>query len=247
MPGAPGSQVFDTGRNWKLISHCVREALFAGSIEPSQIIAVSASSMRDGMVLYDAREKEIWACPNVDSRAAEEARLMVEDGSAEKIFSESGDWVSITAPPRFLWIRRNRPDIFRRIAHMGMLSDWILYRLSGRFVTDPSVGSNSAMFDLKRRRWSRAIPELCGLKDEIFPEVVESGNEVGEVTTNAAIETGLSPRTPVVTGGGDTQMGLLGIGAGATNRITIVGGSFWQTTVLMEKPLIDKKIRLRTL
>jgi autoinducer 2 (AI-2) kinase len=51
----------------------------------------------------------------------------------------------------------------------------------------------------------------------------------------------------VVTGGGDTQMGLLGIGAGATNRITIVGGSFWQTTVLMEKPLIDKKIRLRTL
>ena len=181
LPGAPGSQVFETGRNWKLISHCVRDALFAGSIEPSQIKAVSASSMREGMVLYDARGKEVWACPNVDSRAAEEARLMVEDGSAEKIFAESGDWVSITAPPRFLWIKKNRPDIFRKIAHVGMLSDWILYRLSGRFVTDPSVGSSSAMFDLKRRRWSRVIPELCGLRAEIFPEVVESGNEIGLV------------------------------------------------------------------
>ena len=247
LPGAPGSQVFETGRNWKLISHCVRDALFAGSIEPSQIKAVSASSMREGMVLYDARGKEVWACPNVDSRAAEEARLMVEDGSAEKIFAESGDWVSITAPPRFLWIKKNRPDIFRKIAHVGMLSDWILYRLSGRFVTDPSVGSSSAMFDLKRRRWSRVIPELCGLRAEIFPEVVESGNEIGAVTIGAATETGLSPGTPVVTGGGDTQMGLLGIGAGAANRITIVGGSFWQTTVLMDRPLIDKKIRLRTL
>ncbi|MDA4113265.1 MAG: autoinducer-2 kinase [Thaumarchaeota archaeon] len=248
LPGVPGSQVFETRRNWGLISRCVRESLSAGSIEPSQIKAVSASSMREGMVLYDARGREIWACPNVDSRAAAEARLMVEDGTAEKIYFESGDWVSITAPPRFLWIRRNRPDIFRKIAHMGMISDWILYRLSGRFVTDPSVGSSSAMFDLRRRRWSPAIAELCGLEIGIFPEVVESGNEIGEgVTVEAAHETGLAPGTPVVSGGGDTQMGLVGIGAGGADRITIVGGSFWQTTVLMDRARIDPKIRLRTL
>lgn len=225
LPGAPGSQVFETGRNWRLISHCVREALFSGSIEPSQIKAVSASSMREGMVLYDGRGKEIWACPNVDSRAGDEASLMVEDGSAERIFSESGDWVSITAPPRFLWIKKNRPDVFRRIAHMGMLSDWILYRLSGRFVTDPSVGSSSAMFDLRRRRWSRPIAEICGLNAEIFPEVVESGNEVGAVTEEAATETGLSPGTPVVTGGGDTQMGLLGIGVERPTGLRSSGAS----------------------
>ncbi len=247
VPGVPGSQVFETRRNWKLISHCIREALFAGSIEPSQIGAVSASSMREGMVLYDARGREIWACPNVDSRALEEARMMVRDGAAEKIYFESGDWVSITAPPRFLWIQRNRPEIFRKVAHMGMLSDWILYRLSGRFVTDPSVGSSSAMFDLKRRRWSPAIAELCSLERDIFPEVVESGNEIGAVTPKAALETGLAPGTPVVTGGGDTQMGLVGIGAGGPNRITIVGGSFWQTTVLMDTARIDRKMRLRTL
>ncbi len=247
LPGVPGSQVFDTKRNWALISHCIRESMFARSIVPSQIKAISASSMREGMVLYDGAGHEIWACPNVDSRAASEASWMIKHGIAEKIFFEGGDWVSITAPPRLLWIKKNRPEIFRRIAHMGMISDWILYRLSGRYVTDPSIGSSSAMFDLAHRRWSPETTELCGLKTGTLPEVVESGNVVGEVTKAAATVTGLRTGTPVVTGGGDTQLGLLGIGVTQPGRVTVVGGSFWQTTVLMDRASIDQKIRLRTL
>jgi autoinducer 2 (AI-2) kinase len=247
LPDVPGSQVFDTKRNWALISHCIREVMFAKSISPSQVKAVSASSMREGMVLYDAAGRETWACPNVDSRAATEAAWMIKQGLAEKIFFEGGDWVSITAPPRLLWIKKNRPDIFRGIAHLGMISDWILYRLSGRHVTDPSIGSSSAMFNLKRREWSPEVAELCGLRPEVFPEVVESGNAIGEVTERAASDTGLAAGTPVVTGGADTQLGLLGIGVTEPGRVTVVGGSFWQTTVLMKSARIDRKIRLRTL
>src|SRR5208282_5041828 len=85
LDGVPGSQAFDTKRNWELISHCVREAMFAKSISPSQVKAVSASSMREGMVLYDDVGKELWACPNVDSRAVKEATSMIKAGTAEKI------------------------------------------------------------------------------------------------------------------------------------------------------------------
>ena len=42
----------------------------------------------------------------------------------------------------FPWIARHEPEIFASIAHVGMLSDWILTRLSGEFVTDPSAGSS---------------------------------------------------------------------------------------------------------
>ncbi|MDG6925455.1 MAG: autoinducer-2 kinase [Nitrososphaerota archaeon] len=247
LPGVPGSQVFDTERNWALIAHCIREAMFAKSVSPSQVKAISASSMREGMVLYDRRGREVWACPNVDSRAAAEAASMIKRGTAEKIFFEGGDWVSITAPPRLLWIAKNEPELFRSVAHLGMISDWILYRLSGKFVTDPSIGSSSAMFNLERRSWSIKVAELCGLKADVLPEVLESGNVAGEVTKAAAAATGLSPGTPVVTGGGDTQLGLLGIGVTDPNRVTVVGGSFWQTTVLMDRARIDRKIRLRTL
>ena len=247
LPDVPGSQVFDTKKNWPLIARCVKESMSKASIPPSQVKAISASSMREGMVLYDDRGKEVWACPNVDSRAANEASWMIEHGIAEKIFFEGGDWVSITAPPRLLWIKKHAPEVFRSVAHMGMISDWILFRLSGKYVTDPSIGSSSAMFDLRRRDWSPKVAELCGLSVDVLPEVVESGNVMGEVTREAAESTGLAVGTPVVTGGGDTQLGLLGIGVTDPGRVTVVGGSFWQTTVLMDRANIDRKIRLRTL
>jgi autoinducer 2 (AI-2) kinase len=70
---------------------------------------------------------------------------------------------------------------------------------------------------------------------------------LGGVTGRAAADTGLAPGTPVVVGGADTQLGLLGIGVADPGRVTIVGGSFWQTTVVTDRPLIDPQARLRTL
>src|SRR5881628_2481753 len=68
----PGSQVFETKEAWKIISLCARQAVQKSGIDPSRIIGVSASSMREGIVLYDSDHQEIWACPNVDARAREE-------------------------------------------------------------------------------------------------------------------------------------------------------------------------------
>jgi autoinducer 2 (AI-2) kinase len=247
LPGVPGSQVFDTTHNWQLICQCIREALDAAAIAPGEVAAVSSTSMREGMVLYDADGLEIWACPNVDSRAGAEAAELVASGRARELFEVGGDWVSITSPARFLWIQAHEPDTFRRIAHMGMLSDWALYRLSGRFVTDPSSGSSSNLFDLRARTWSTASLALIGLSPEVVPEVLEPGTVVGGVTARAADETGLAVGTPVVVGGADTQLGLVGIGVVAPGRLTLLGGSFWQLTVVTDEPLIDPQARVRTL
>ncbi|MBV8257463.1 MAG: autoinducer-2 kinase [Actinobacteria bacterium] len=247
LAGAPGSQVFDTDRNWRLICECVREALAASGASPDAVKAVSATSMREGMVLYDARGDEIWACPNVDSRAGEEAGDLVRSGEAQEIYEHAGDWVAITAPARFRWIARNEPDAFASIAHVGMLGDWILTKLAGVFVTDPSLGSSSGMFELADRDWSDRVLEICGLDRSVFPPVVEPGSVVGSVTAQAAAETGLREGTPVVVGGADTQLGLLGIGVTQPGRFTVVGGSFWQSTVVLDEPLIDPQARLRTL
>src|SRR5262245_25819210 len=128
-----------------------------------------------------------------------------------------------------------------------MLGDWILTKLSGGFVTDPSLGSSSGMFELAERDWSERVLELVGLDRSVFPPVVECGTVVGEVTAAAAAETGLRVGTPVVTGGADPQLGLLGIGVTQPGRLTVVGGSFWQCTVVLDEPLVDPEARLRTL
>jgi autoinducer-2 kinase len=247
LPDVPGSQVFDTDGNWELICACIGEAMQAVDRAPEAVKAVSATSMREGMVLYDARGDEIWACPNVDSRAADEASELVASGAAQQIYDLSGDWVSITAPARFRWIARHEPDVFASIAHVGMLGDWILRRLSGEFVTDPSLGSSSGMFDLAAREWSERVLEICGLDRLAFPPVLEPGTIAGAVTPRASAETGLRVGTPVVVAGADTQLALLGIGVTEPGEFTVVGGSFWQQTVVLDQPLIDPRSRLRTL
>ena len=73
--------------------------------------AVAATSMREGIVLYDAAGREIWACPNVDSRSGQEAVELIAEGAAERIYALGGDWVSITTPARLRWLARHRPDI----------------------------------------------------------------------------------------------------------------------------------------
>jgi autoinducer-2 kinase len=247
LPGAPGSQVFQTARNWPLICECIRESLAKSGLPADAIKGISSTAMREGMVLYDAAGAEIWACPNVDSRAGDEATQLIKAGDARRIYDTGGDWVSITSPARFLWIRNHQPDVFARIAHMGMLSDWVLTKLSGKYATDPSIGASSGLFDLAKADWSPELIRLIGLDPGIFPEVRQPGTVLGEVTGKAAAETGLAAGTPVVVGGADTQLGLLGIGRTTPNAFTLVGGSFWQSTVVVDRPLIDPEARLRSL
>jgi autoinducer-2 kinase len=246
-PAYPGSQVFDTRANWEHICACIRQVLATPGVTPDSILGVSSTSMREGIVLYDKAGQEIWACPNVDSRAGEEATELVDRHLAEKIYFTGGDWVAITSPPRLLWLQKHEPEIFEQVAHLTMLSDWILYKLCGEYVTDPSVGSSSGMFDLAQRTWSKEIIKMCGLSSDILPPVRESGTVLGHVHQQASIDTGLKVGTPVVVGGADTQLSLVGIGQIDPGQFTVVGGTFWQHTIGVDRPLIDPESRLRTL
>jgi autoinducer 2 (AI-2) kinase len=245
--GIPGSHVFDTARNWELICACIRECLDRAQLPAGAVAAVSATSMREGMVLYDRAGRELWACPNVDGRAGAEAAELVAEGHADRIYERAGDWVAITAPPRLRWLARHEPELFESVGGLGMLSDWILYRLTGRQVTDPSVGSSSAMFDLATREWSPEILEICGIDPAIVPEVLECGTPMGAVSARAAALTGLPEGTPVVVGGADTQLALVGIGVSEPGSMTVIGGTFWQHTAVLDEALIDPEQRLRTL
>lgn len=243
---APGGQDFDVTAGWQAIAECIQDALQEADATGRDVIAVAATSMREGVVLYDAAGREIWACPNVDSRSAAEAEELIREGAAGKIFAEAGDWVSITTPARLRWLARHEPNILNAVSSLGMLSDWIVYRLSGEHFTEPSCGSSSGMFALAERTWSEVIPAMCGLSSAVLPAVVDPGTVVGYVTSSAAELTGLRKGTPVVAGGADTQMGLLGAGA-VQGEYNVVAGTFWQNTVLLDEPVIDSEARLRTL
>ena len=91
----------------------------------------TATSMREGFVLYDAQGEELWACFNGDARAADEVVELTERGLGPGLYERGGDWFAISAPPRLLWIKRHQPEVYARTAHLTMLGDWVLYRLTG--------------------------------------------------------------------------------------------------------------------
>ncbi len=244
VPGHPGGTTFDPVGGWDAIAAAIQEVV--RSLGGRTVAAVAASSMREGFVLFDAEGREIWACPNTDGRARREAEELVVEGVADRIYQIAGDWISITAPARLRWIARHEPETLRAARHLGMLSDWVTSRLTGVFVTEPTCGSSSALFDLRTRSWSPELAALIGIDPVILPPVVECGTVVGGVTAEAATATGLPVGTPVVAGGADTQLALHGIAA-RPGLPTIVAGTFWQTTAVVETPLVDPQRRLRTL
>jgi len=244
---APGSMSFEWESNWLVIGRCIGAAIKQANIAAGEIAAVSSTSMREGLVLYDAAGRELWACANVDSRAEEQVRQLKARGDAleHRFYEESGQTFALGAWPRILWVAQNRPGIFQRAAKVSMINDWVTARLSGEIVVEPSNGGTSGLMSLKDRNWSDQLISETELPRSLFPPVVGPGTVIGAVTERAAAETGLIAGTPVVAGGGDVQLGTVGLGVCREGESAILGGTFWQQVINIPLGRTDPTMRVR--
>lgn len=243
----PGSIGFDVENNWTIIQDCLKRLVANSGVDPVAIKGISTDSMREGFILYDEAGKELMGFSNIDARAgAEAAFLKTHSPDLElEIYKETGETFALSAVPRLLWVKEHEPEIYAKTACMNMINDWIVYKLTGRIVSEPSNSSTSGLFNLAERKWMPEVAEKCGLKSNIFPPVLESGEVVGPVTEEVAAATGLSTNTLVVCGGGDSQLGCIGIGVTKPNQAALFGGSFWQYEYNTDAPYVDDKGRIR--
>lgn len=246
-PRYPGSMDFAVDDNFGHVCDSIREALAKAGLTAEDVQAVSATSMREGIVVFDADGKELWACANVDARASEEVVELRElaDGLEQQAYAASGQTFALSAQPRLRWLSKHEPELYERAAAVEMLSDWVLTRLSGVTFTEPSNGCTSGIFSLADRAWSPEVAKACGLRDDIYPPVYEPGTVIGEVTARAAAATGLRAGTPVVAGGGDAQLAATALGVVAPGQTALSGGTFWQQMVNLEQLRTDPQMRIR--
>ncbi len=231
--GVPNSMTFDTQTNWELTVWCIQESLKLAQLRGKDIIAVSATSMREGIVLYDKEGEALWGVANVDARAYKEVRFLKEnyEGIEETFYKTSGQTFALGALPRIMWLKNNRPEVYEKVARISMIGDWILAKLSGVIATDPSNGGTTGIYSLKNRDWDTSMAQKVGIKSDIFPPSLEPGTVMGTVTEVSSVLTGLSTSTKVVMGGGDVQLGAAGLGVVKEGQVAILGGSFWQQVV----------------
>lgn len=243
----PGSMGFDFTRGWELAKRCIRESIDNARINPSEIEAVSASSMREGIVVYDGNKNELWGVANVDGRSGDEVSYLKKTfPSLEKeSYAISGQTFALSAAPRLLWLKNNRHSLYEKARYFTMISDWILFKLCGELASEPSNAGTAGAFSLNNRNWDKNEFEKCGLKD-LFVPIRESGEVLGNVSTQASDETGLSRNTLVVMGGGDVQIGTAGLGASKLGNAVVLGGSFWQQVVnIPSDAILSEEMLLR--
>jgi len=238
--GVANSMSFDCVNNWKLVLKCIKESIEKAKIDAKDIVSVSSTSMREGIVLYDNNGVEIFAVANVDARASKEVQYLKEqfDGVEEEFYALSGQTFALGALPRIMWLKNNKPELYESVQNISMISDWILYKLSGIIASEPSNAGTAGIFNLERREWISFMAKKVGIKDDIFPEVYETGDVIGTVTNPFCA---LDSETLVVMGGGDVQLGSAGLGVVEDGDVAILGGSFWQQVVNMPSATVPPK------
>ncbi|VFS08798.1 Autoinducer 2 (AI-2) kinase LsrK [Enterobacter cancerogenus] len=68
---------------------------------------------------------------------------------------------------------------------------------------------------------------------------------LGAITREAAQQSGLREGTPVVMGGGDVQLGCLGLGVVRAGQTAVLGGTFWQQVVNLPQVRTDPDMNIR--
>ncbi|MHA1210738.1 MAG: FGGY family carbohydrate kinase [Candidatus Freyarchaeota archaeon] len=106
---------FDCGELWKRITRLVREAMKRGKISGENILGVSSTSQREGIVLLDGEGKELYGGPNIDVRG-----ILVDSKVREVLTPEvqriTGHWPpSMFAPARLIWFREWSEEIIERL------------------------------------------------------------------------------------------------------------------------------------
>ena len=207
------------------------------------IDGISFSGQMHGMVILDENDNVIrpailW---NDDRTQAECDYLNYEIGR-EKISSYTANMAltGFTAP-KLLWVRKHEPENFARIKKVMLPKDYIAYRLSGVHCTDVSDASGMLLFDVKNKRWSREMLDICGLKEEQMAKVFESYEVVGNITPRASEETGLPVKVKVIAGGGDQAVAAVGTGTVGKGKCNVSLGTSGVVFISSQEFAVDDK------
>ncbi len=231
---------------WEAVCNTTRQLI--RDIDPGDILSVSFSAQMMGCLCVDRQgvplRDSIIFC---DQRATEQSEALLKHKSMEDFYQICGHRISpVYALEKWMWVRDMHPDIYKSTYKMLYAKDYIIFKLSGEYVTDYSDASGSNAFDIAKNEWSHEILDLAGISCDKLPTIHASIHVVGGVTKDAAEQTGLKRGTPVVIGAGDGSAAAVGVGCikpGST--YTYLGSSAWVGTSCVEA-FQDEKMRTMT-
>jgi glycerol kinase len=210
----PGWVEHDAGEIWDVSREVAGEALDDAGLGPGELRAIGITNQRETVCTWDPRTGEplhralVWQ----DRRTAARCDELREAGHEDLVRERTG----LVLDPYFSgtkieWLLSHVEGLRERAeageAVFGTIDSWLLFKLTGEHVTDPSNASRTLLFDITRGAWDADLCGLLGVPERALPEVRPSCGVFG------ALRDGVLPGhdgVPVAGVAGDQQSALFG-------------------------------------
>lgn len=234
---------------WVAAQRAIQGVLAKAGKRGDEVTGVGLTGQMHGSVFLDKagsvlRPALLWCDSRTGAECAEITALL---GGTQGCYEILGQpvFTSFTAP-KVLWLRKNEPAIYEKVAQILLPKDYIRYKLTGEYAAEVSDASGTSLFDVRQRTWSKVALEKLGIPQEWLPRVVESPELTGTISAEAAALTGLKAGTPVVGGGGDQAAGAVGCGVVATGQVVSSLGTSGVVFAHSDTAAIDPQMRVQT-
>lgn len=114
--------------------------------------------------------------------------------------------------PKIMWIRNNRPEIFKKIKRILLMEDYIVYKLTGCAYIDYSLAARTMALDIRNKCWSEEIFNAAGIDKELLSVPVPAFNVAGEIKKDISEKLGIKNSVKIVNGAHDQVAAAVGAG-----------------------------------
>jgi xylulokinase len=230
---------------WAGTIESVRDVLGRVEEGPTRVAAICACGQMHGSVLVDddgnlARETALlWN----DKRTMPQVQALAARVPAESLLPLAANMPAPAWPAfKLLWLMENDPGAVERASSLLMPKDWINLRLTGLRSQDWTEGSMSFLMDWRRRDWSPELLRLTGVPRRLLAPIRDPAAVLGPLTAEAGGLLGLPPGLPVLVGGGDYPVAILGSGVMEPGSGSDVTGTSTILTLLSEAPVLSPSV-----
>jgi glycerol kinase len=207
---APGLVEHDAGEIWASVATVVGKVL--EGVDARQIAAIGITNQRETSLFWDGSGRPLHrALVWQDRRTAERCEQLRAAGWEDRVRARTG----LVLDPYFSgtkaeWMLQNVPGLREKAengsAHYGTIDSFLVYRLCGQHVTDPSNASRTLLYDIHRQSWDPELCELLGVPLACLPRVVDNAGIIGHTRGVGFLPDGI----PVAGIAGDQQSALFG-------------------------------------
>ena len=189
------------------VEKCIKAVV--KNIDSTSIKSVGLTNQRETTIAWSKTTGEpfhnaiVWQ----DTRTQDICNELLANTKLKNHFEKTGLPVATYfSLSKILWLIRNVPSIKNRLdddVFFGTIDSWIIYNLTGKFLTDVTNASRTLMFDIYDLDWSQGILKELGIPINSLPKVIPSLSNFGEINK-------IIPGVPITAVLGDQQAALFG-------------------------------------